>query len=58
VLEATILATRLHLYDVKTVAETIARYDEIIHKTGDEAERTAWQQLRDYVERWTNDHRG
>jgi uncharacterized protein len=55
VLEATILATRLHLYDGKTVLEALERYDEIIHKTGDETERVAWQQVREFVGRWTND---
>jgi len=58
VIEAAILATRLHLYDSKAVFEALERYDEIIHKTGDEAERAALQHVREFVGRWTNDHRG
>jgi hypothetical protein len=58
VIEATILATRLHLYDSKTVSEALDRHDEIVRKTGDEAERVAMHHIREFVGRWTSDHRG
>jgi hypothetical protein len=58
VIEAAILATRLHLYDSKTVSEALDHYDEIVHKTGDEAERVALQHVREFVGRWMSDDRG
>ena len=57
VLEAAILATRLHMYDAQTVFEALAQFEEIIRKTGDEPERAALQQIREFVERWRHDHR-
>jgi hypothetical protein len=58
VIEAAILATRLRQRDRETVLEELRRYEEIVHKTGDEAERTALQDVREFVGRWTSDHRG
>jgi hypothetical protein len=58
VIEAAILSTRLHLHDSKAVLEALDGYEEIVRKTGDEAERVALQQVRDFVVRWTSDHRG
>ncbi len=57
VIEAAILATRLHLCDPKAVSEALERYQEIVQKTGDEAERVALQRVREFVGRWTSDHR-
>jgi hypothetical protein len=58
VLEATILATRLHLLDSKTVSVALDQHDEIVRKTGGEVERAAIQRVREFVGRWTSDHRG
>lgn len=58
VIEAAILATRLHLYDRKEVSELLRRYEQIVRKTGDEAERVALMSVREFVGRWTSDHRG
>ncbi len=58
VIEAAILATRPQLYDPRAVAEAMERYQEIVQKTGDEAERVALQCVREFVGRWTSDHRG
>lgn len=56
VIEAAILATRLHLYDPATVSEALTHYQEIVDKTGDEVERVALGHVREYVARWTNAH--
>ena len=52
VLEAAILATRLHLHDPGTVAEALDRYAVIVGKTGDEVEKTAFERIREFVQRW------
>jgi uncharacterized protein len=55
VLEAAILATRLHLHEPRTVPAELMRYREIVQKTGDEAERMALERVDDFVRRWLND---
>lgn len=52
VLEAAILATRLHLYGQQKVLTAFQQYNEIIAKTGGEQEKEAMQYLVDYVRRW------
>jgi uncharacterized protein len=49
VIEATIIATRLHLYDKKIVTEELARFRAIVEKTGDAAEIRAFQMVEDFV---------
>jgi uncharacterized protein len=49
VLEAAILATRLHLLDAKEIETQFARLATIIEKTGAVAEHRAFTFLRDYV---------
>jgi hypothetical protein len=51
VIEATILATRLKLYDLKTKTERMAQFEEIVEKTGDDTEKLAFQMVHDYVQR-------
>lgn len=58
VIEATILATRLHLYEPRTVAEALERYAEIVQKTGDEVDQVALQHVREFVARRTGGHSG
>lgn len=55
VIEAAILATRLHLHRPEAVLEDLRRYEEIVHKTGDDVERVAFERLREFVRRWLND---
>jgi hypothetical protein len=52
VIEAAILATRLHLHSEMEVWAALQRYDEIVAKTGGEQEREAMQYVRDHVRRW------
>jgi uncharacterized protein len=52
IIEATILATRLHLHDPATVTEALDRYEIIVEKTGDEAEKAAFERIREFVRRW------
>ncbi len=52
VLEAAILATRLHLLDRGVLAAELDRYETIVIKTGDDPERTALKRVRDYVRCW------
>jgi hypothetical protein len=52
VIEATILATRLHLHSPADVRSALRRYDDIVHKTGGEQEREAMQYVQDYIARW------
>ena len=52
IIEAAILATRLHLYDPVTVAEALDRYEAIVEKTGDGIEMTAFEMIREFVRRW------
>lgn len=54
VIEAAILATRLHLLDPATVAEALDGYEVIVNKTGDEAEKTAFEYVREFVQRWSS----
>ena len=54
IIEATILATRLHLHDPVMVAEALDRYEVIVEKTGDEVEKTAFEQIREFVRRWSS----
>lgn len=51
VIEATILATRLKLYDQKTQTERMAQFEEIVEKTGDDTEKQAFQMIQAYVHR-------
>ncbi len=53
VIEAAIVATRLHLHDQAEVQAAFRRYREIVDKTGGAQEREAMQYLCDYVRRWT-----
>jgi hypothetical protein len=56
VIEATILATRIHLYAHEEVLKDLERYEQIVKKTGEESEQIAFQQIRDYVgKRMNND---
>jgi hypothetical protein len=48
-IEASILATRLALYDRKTVDEKLMYYMKIVEKTGDAAEKQAFRMVQDYV---------
>jgi len=52
IIEAAILATRLHLHDPATVAEALDRYETIVEKTGDGIEMTAFEMIREFVRRW------
>jgi len=54
IVEAAILATRLHLLDPATVVESLDRYEVIVKKTGDEAETTAFEWVREFVRRWSS----
>jgi hypothetical protein len=51
VIEATIIATRLNLYSQGTLAERMAQYEEIVERTGDDAEKQAFQIVRGYIQR-------
>lgn len=51
VIEATILATRLHLHDQAEVKAAYHRYQEIVDKIGNNQERKAMRLLCDYVRR-------
>jgi len=52
IIEAAILATRLHLHSAADVGSALRRYDEIVCKTGDEQEQEAMQYVQDYIARW------
>jgi hypothetical protein len=54
VIEATILATRLHLDDPARVAEALDRYAVIVQKTGGEVEKIAFERVREFVRRWSS----
>jgi hypothetical protein len=51
IIEAAIVATRLHLQDPSAVIEALDRFEVIVKKTGDEVERMAFDRVRDYVRR-------
>lgn len=53
VIEAAILATRLHLHDHAEVQAAYRRYQEIVDKIGGDQEREAMRYLHDYVGRCT-----
>jgi hypothetical protein len=55
VIEATILATRLHLHDRETVMEELRRYEEIVRKTGDDKELAAFERVLEFVRRGLSD---
>ncbi len=52
VIEATILATRLHLLNQAEVWAALAQYETIVVKTGDQREHEALQRVRSYIEMW------
>lgn len=52
VLEATILATRLHLLDEATVRQELARLQSPVEKTAGNTETAAWAFVTAYVDRW------
>lgn len=49
VVEAAILATRIHLLDPHTICQEMDRLAPLVEKTGSEAERTAFQLLEAYI---------
>lgn len=49
VLEATILATRLHLADRAAIQEDLARLSVAVEKTAGPRERLAWELVNDYI---------
>jgi len=49
VLEATILATRLHLADRDAILEDLARLSIVVEKTAGPRERLAWELVSDYI---------
>lgn len=51
VLEAAILATRLHLHNAAWVADMLDHYETIVQKTGDENEKLALQEIRAFIRR-------
>lgn len=51
VIEAAILATRCHFYLPAKVFESLEHYEQIVEKTGGEAERVAIEQVREYIGR-------
>ncbi len=56
VIEAAILATRLHLLQRSDVAAALERCETIVEKTGDAAERTALQRIRSYTRDWLDEN--
>jgi hypothetical protein len=54
VIEATILATRLHLLGRKKVQEEMARLTPLVDKTGGPEEREAFTFLVDHVREWSD----
>lgn len=50
VLEATILASRIHLYQPGTIDDDLKRFDVTIGKTAGERELQAWQLLQDFFQ--------
>ncbi len=49
VIEAAILATRIHLLGPEAVGEEFARLASLVEKTGGPQERAAWALLQDYL---------
>ena len=58
VIEAAVLATRLHLHQRKDVETALDRYGGVVSKTGGEREREAMRYLWDYVTRWYGEDTG
>ncbi len=56
IIEAAILATRLHLADRASVLPALDGYEAIVRKTGDEPERASMQRVRDYVRNWLDEN--
>jgi hypothetical protein len=52
IIEAAIVATRVHLLGREQVLVEIDRLFSAVDKTGDVSEREAWRLIRDYVETW------
>ena len=52
VIEAAILATRLHLHRETDVRSALRRYDDLVRRTGGKQEREAMQYIQDYIARW------
>jgi uncharacterized protein len=50
ILEATILATRLHLTGADQVRDELVRFEGIVNKTAGPRELHAWAILRDYID--------
>jgi len=50
VLEATILATRVHMLPADHIAEELKRFQTIVDKTASEQEQAAFQLVLDYIE--------
>ncbi len=48
ILEATILASRIHLLEPEAIKEDLARFEVVIGKTAGERELQAWQLLQDF----------
>jgi hypothetical protein len=57
VIEATILATRIHLYARNNVLEDLKQYEQIVQKTGDDREKIAFQQASEFIKRKMSDDR-
>jgi hypothetical protein len=51
-LEATILATRLHLLSPEEVRRDIARLEPLVDKTAGDQERAAWELVVNYITAW------
>jgi uncharacterized protein len=49
VIEATILATRMHFYAPGSLEEKLAQYAEIVEKTGDATEKQALQMIQEFI---------
>lgn len=52
VLEATILATRLHLIPENEVRQELARLEQLVQKTAGDQEFAAWDVVQKYVAEW------
>jgi uncharacterized protein len=55
VIESTILATRWNLLKLETIDKKMAEYRDIIQKAGGEAEKEAFQLVRDYISKRRGD---
>ncbi len=51
VLEATILATRLHLADRHAIADDLATLKKAVEKTAGDRERAAWNLVQEFIDR-------